>query len=348
MARQRKWVGGYVDKASGYYYIRRQVGGNRVNFSTRCKTLDGAVAELKRWESDPGNYVSGGTLAAPVRAGFAESVTAYLDYSEHVRGNTEKHVNAQAGCFDHLSSFLSRHGVENLMQVTPALVDAYISWRRQGGVTGKVVGAYSVALDIAALKGMFTWASRSSDQGGFLLVNPLEKYRIPKRPVDSGKVRTFTMEWWQKVRLALPDRYRMSGDVLLGSSMRWSSLARLHRDDIDIEAGVIRLPGNAIKGKEGTTVYVSKNVAEIAAKLAMMNLNPDSSAMNAELRKACQGAGVPYLSVHCFRHSAASMAIEDGVSGIELQKRLAHARFATTERYLHRLGGSEGAYRGRI
>lgn len=347
MARKKKWVGGYVD-VSGNYYVKRRVGGVQTHFSTRCKTLPGALAALAEWESNPATYVPGKSVTPPVSAGWADSVERYLDYSENVKGNCAKHVRSQAGCFDAFDKYFALHGISTLTAITPAVMDAYVSWRRQGGVTGRVVGPHSIGLDVAAMKALMTWASREPDQGGFLSADPLGKYRCPKRPSGSSKVKTFGMDWWQAVRAHLEEKFQLAGDVLLGSSMRWSSLSRLQCDDVDVEAGLIRLRGNAIKGKDGVTVYVSTDVAKAAARLSLMSLPPDSNAINYALRIACRAAGVPVMTAHAFRHTSASMAIADGVEGPALQRRLAHARFSTTETYIHLLGGSKEPYRGRI
>lgn len=348
MARSKKWIGGYVDRESGYYYVRRKAHGVVVHFSTRCKTLPGAVAALREWESNPAAYVPGKSVAAPVSAEWRECVEKYLDYSENVRGNSPKHVRSQAGSFDAFDKYFALHGVRVLTDITPAVMDAYVSWRRQGGMTGREVGPHTIGLDVAAMKALMTWASRDRDQGGFLSADPLVKYRCPKRPTGSSRALTFGMDWWTAVRPRLEERWQLAGDVLLGSSMRWSSLSRLQRDDVDVEAGLIRLRGNAIKGKAGVTLYVSQDVAKAAARLSMTGITTDSSRLNKALEIACRTAGVPYRTAHAFRHTSASMAIEDGLQGPALQRRLAHARFSTTENYIHALGGAKGEYRGRI
>ena len=348
MARAKKWSGGYIDRDSGYFYVRRKVSGTLIHFSTRCKTLDGALSVLREWETDPANFIPGRVASTTVADDFDACVKDYLDYSFNVRGNTQDHVSKQAARFDALKTFMAPKGITNLRQITPRVVDEYVAWRRQGGLHGNPVGPHALALDVAAIKGLMTWASRAPEAGGFLEVNPLGKYPIPKRPKDSGKIKTFSLEWWSKVRPSLPELYQLCGDVLLGSAMRWSSLSRLQPDDVDLEQNVIRLRGNAIKGKDGVTVYVSEAVAKAALEVAKRGIYAGSGIFDKALVKACEEAEVPYFSAHCFRHTAASMAIEDGVLGKDLQHRLAHSSFGTTERYVHRLGQATGSYRGRI
>jgi integrase len=348
MARAKRWAGGYVDPVSGCFFIRRQVGGARHHFSTRCKTKDGALAELARWESNPGAYVPGAATEDRRRDTFDSCVTDYLDYSKNVRGNSDKHVHSQAAYADNWVKYLTLKSITMIGQITPSVCDDYQSWRRQGGVSGEPVGPDSVALDVAFIKSLFTWASRLPNEGGFLPENPLLRYHIPKRPRGGGKVKAFDMGWWESVRAHLSNQWANVGDVLLGSSIRYSSLARLQLDDVDTTANTLTLRGNKIKGGRGVVVYVSHRVALAAAEIALKGIPAETPNFNHALVGACGAAGVPYLSCHCFRHTAASQAIEDGVTGKELQQRLAHASFATTEGYLHRLGKATNQYRGRI
>jgi integrase len=130
--------------------------------------------------------------------------------------------------------------------------------------------------------------------------------------------------------------------------MRYSSLARLSLEDIDTTGNTITLRGNKTKGGRGVTVYVSHRVALAAAEVALRGIPAEVPDFNHALGAACEAAGQPYFSCHCFRHTAASQAIEDGVRGADLQRRLAHANFATTERYIAQLGKATNQYRGRI
>ena len=352
MARTRKWTGGYVDRDSGCYIIRRDIAGITYKRSTRCTTLDGALAELARFERDPQSYVPGGG-PRPERHAFGECVPKWLAYSSQVKGNSSKHVAAQARYFGKWAEFLEQRGIVYLEDITAAMVDEYIAWRRpqiqaSQKDSSPMAGAHAVALEVAALKVLFSWAGRPEHQGGFLKANPLERYKLPKRPRGSSVPKVFTLEWWAAVRPELTDLWQMVGDVLLGSSMRYSSLARLRPDDVDTERDTITLPGNMIKGKEGVTIYVSHATALKAKQLAMRGIVAESNNFDHALKAACGRAKQPYYSCHAFRHSSASMASDAGLKLMDIQHRLAHASPRTTELYLHRLGKGGTNYRGPI
>lgn len=61
-----------------------------------------------------------------------------------------------------------------------------------------------------------------------------------------------------------------------------------------------------------------------------------NSTVNSRLKTICKKAGVPVISVHCLRHTHASMLIYTGVSIASIAKRLGHSSVTTTqETYLH-------------
>jgi len=61
-----------------------------------------------------------------------------------------------------------------------------------------------------------------------------------------------------------------------------------------------------------------------------------NSTVNAHLKMLCQKANVPVISVHCLRHTHASLLIFAGVSIASIAKRLGHSSVATTQKpYLH-------------
>ena len=61
-----------------------------------------------------------------------------------------------------------------------------------------------------------------------------------------------------------------------------------------------------------------------------------NSTINSRLKTLCKRAGVPTISVHCLRHTHASLLIFAGVSIASIAKRLGHSSITTTqETYLH-------------
>ena len=61
-----------------------------------------------------------------------------------------------------------------------------------------------------------------------------------------------------------------------------------------------------------------------------------------EMERGIKLSGVKKITVHCTRHSHASMLVQMGVSPIEIAKRLGHGKVTTTiETYCHQSGDAQ-------
>ena len=67
-----------------------------------------------------------------------------------------------------------------------------------------------------------------------------------------------------------------------------------------------------------------------------------STSLNTFLRKFSKRHNLPYLNPHCFRHTAASILISEGVDVVTVSKMLGHATPTTTmEFYAHAIEESK-------
>jgi integrase len=353
----RKWSGGEIGP-TGKFYIRRRINGRRFHVSTGCTTREGARAALAVFEQDPEAFLRGIRPAADTSGtDFEKCVEKYLEYSAGVKGNSAVHVCSQGSYFDNWKQYLTEKQLPlDIRYLNPETVDGFIAWRRAGGVKRfkkdgtpkppKPVGPDAIALDVVAIKALLKWATRPGMAK--LAENPLRDYPVPKRPKDTGKVKTFPVEWWTGViRPRLPLELQEIGDVLLGSQMRWSSLARLALDDIDTQTKVIHLLKT--KGRHGIDVAVSDAVVLAARNVVVRGVPKKSGGFDRALREAAKDAEVDYFSAHCFRHTGASLMLKKGEDLKAIQARLGHADLQTTQRYCHRItGGGEKTWRGPI
>ena len=61
-----------------------------------------------------------------------------------------------------------------------------------------------------------------------------------------------------------------------------------------------------------------------------------NQAFNIRLSNACREAGVPLISAHCLRHTAATLLLNEREKNLrEVQTLLGHKSLATTARYTH-------------
>src|SRR5438876_3443480 len=99
-----------------------------------------------------------------------------VTYLEHVR---------QTGRY--LARFFGHHQLVSAL--TPDRVHDYVVWRRNGGVSGRRVGANTIQRDLGMFKAALNWACQKYERGHPLLTrHALEKVRLPteknpKRPL---------------------------------------------------------------------------------------------------------------------------------------------------------------------
>ena len=142
--------------------------------------------------------------------------------------------------------------------------------------------------------------------------------------------------------------------ILYGIGLRRGELERLDLADWDRENGILKVDGRKT-GQErnipvGTGVWrcieaylpVRQNRLEAAGRLdepAFMldrfgkRMSPDS--ISRTVSACAKTAGIPFVSLHQFRHSCAADLLESGATMPEVKAVLGHAVIATTMRYIH-------------
>lgn len=326
----RPWrVGGitYGFIRAGTFYIYRCFHGRRYRLSTGCRTAEAALAEYRRFEESPEGYVPRSSTGTELGAAVKE----YLRYSELTLQNSAGHVDKQTGYFANLLSF--KRGPNpvfaSLDLFTASDIRAYMAWRTEGGIGKRKVGRAAVNRDLAALKGLMSWArlerrtSNTADQEIPLLKE--DRGSNPPREIKDYE--------WRGTLAKLDERWRCACEVLLGAGLRYGELARLKTDDL-VE-GAIRVPKS--KQRRGRTVPVSPRTLMSARRLLALGGVPDDEAsqLDHRLRTATKKAGWRCFSAHELRHTFATVSLRNGVALRDLQEWLGHASIKTTEKYLH-------------
>jgi integrase/recombinase XerD len=142
--------------------------------------------------------------------------------------------------------------------------------------------------------------------------------------------------------------------VLYGTGLRRGELERLNLADWDRENGILQVDGRKT-GQErkipvGAGVWrcieaylpVRQNRLETAGRLAEpaflvdrlgKRMSPDSISRTVSV--CAKAAGIPFVSLHQFRHSCAADLLESGATMPEVKAVLGHAVIGTTMRYIH-------------
>lgn len=170
----------------------------------------------------------------------------------------------------------------------------------------------------------------------------------------------WTLEEFNQFSDAISDKYEawMGFQILFWTGMRVGELLALKVEDINYEDCVIRIDESYTRlGRKDIisspkTVNSIRNIIiheelmeeirEYIAHLYRPRLGTRLFAEKTkrffehEMERGIEISGVKKITVHCLRHSHASMLVEMGFSPIEIAKRLGHGKVTTTiETYCH-------------
>lgn len=196
---------------------------------------------------------------------------------------------------------------------------------------------------------------------GLLATDPTRKVIIKGKAAPSKKLKFLCQFELQSLLKNLSLKCEPDWDwfilLVAKTGMRFSEALALTPNDFDFEQRKIRVTKTwNYKSAEGgfgeTKNLSSKRTIQIDLQLnnqfsgLCQNIPTDSpifvqgrvfnSTVNNRLKSLCKKAGVPVISVHCLRHTHASLLIYAGVSIASIAKRLGHSSVNTTqETYLH-------------
>jgi integrase/recombinase XerD len=199
----------------------------------------------------------------------------------------------------------------------------------------------------------------------YLPVNPFTKlyikYKEPlrlPRTIPFNTIRSLLSEVYRELQTqqeesslyALFTRDIAVLELLFATGMRVSELCALSPQDINLEEGVIRIIGKGSKERiiqisnveviKALGSYESRYASRIAATGSFFinchgrQLNPPS--VRAMLRKYTKDAAIAqHITPHMFRHSFATLLLEEDVDIRYIQQLLGHSSIVSTQIYTH-------------
>jgi integrase/recombinase XerC len=186
--------------------------------------------------------------------------------------------------------------------------------------------------------------------------NPMTLIRTPKQPRRLPKA--ITVDQINKLLSAPSDsdmlgaRDRAILEVLYSTGIRVSEVVAINRQDIDLDAGQLRIRG---KGRRERVVPVGSHAAAAvrrylvvaeaergaiapAAPLFMNKLGSrlSSRSVRRKVTKYLKMAGLdPDISPHTIRHSFATHLLDNGADLRAVQELLGHQSLSSTQVYTH-------------
>ena len=281
-------------------------------------------------------------------------VDAFLDHLAVERGLAENTRIAYREDLGEFASFLRRRRIENLHTVQRAHVTDFLLEQRKPGVTGRGnprttgLSARTLARRLAAIRMLFRFLTREK----LLPVDVTQTIDSPKlwrtlpHTLDYSEVERLLGAPATKTKLGLRDRAML--ELMYASGLRVSEVSTLKINDVNFEAGFLRVVG---KGNKERIVPVGKQAVEWLQRYRQevrgRSARPEVflSTRGTPLRpktiwylikKYARTAGIEKnITPHTLRHSFASHLLENGGDLRVIQEMLGHANIATTQMYTH-------------
>ena len=281
----------------------------------------------------------------------ARAVEVYLDHLAVERGLAANTLSSYRRDLQRWLAWLGALGRDRLSEVSEADVSGFLAALRTGDEQHPALSASSAGRAVVAVRGLHRFALRE----GWTTVDaarevrpPVPARRLPKAlPVSDVEALLAAPD--ADTPLGLRDRALL--ELLYGTGARISEAIGLDVDDLDREAGLVRLDG---KGGKQRIVPVG-SYARSAVEAYLVRARPLLAAggrgtpalfLNARggrlsrqsawtvLRAAAVRAGIPGdVSPHTLRHCFATHLLDGGADVRVVQELLGHASVTTTQVY---------------
>jgi integrase/recombinase XerD len=243
--------------------------------------------------------------------------------------------------------------IERPEQVTATIIEAYqrhLHHHKQDN--GKPLTASTQRTRLTAIKMFFKWLSKK----GFLVLSPARHLKLPSVNQTLPK-HVFSTADVEQV-MSVPDvctatglRDRAMLEVLYSSAIRRLELVNLGLYDVDIEAGILRVrKGKGNKDRivpigERATNWITRYIEESRWKLqkhcdcshlflSVLGKPLSVCTVSTLCREYIKKAAINKEgSCHVFRHTTATLMLENGADIRVIQSMLGHASLSTTQIY---------------
>jgi integrase/recombinase XerD len=251
--------------------------------------------------------------------------------------------------------FTDQLGITQARQITRAVIlnyQAHLYHYRKKDGSHLTVGTQKAWLSVVAQ--LFSWLTRE----GLILYNPAsdlelprKEHRLPKNVLSHTQVEAIMNVPDLSDPMGLRDRTIL--EVLYSTGIRRSELCNLNQGDVQPDRGIVRI--NQGKGRRDRFVpigeralrWIDKYVIEARPRLCPSINNPslflntwgermNPSRIGTQVHAIIEKADVGIVgSCHVFRHSFATVLLENGCDIRHIQVMLGHSKLETTAIYTH-------------
>jgi len=275
----------------------------------------------------------------------------FLVFLDAEKGYSPLTIRAYQG---DLAGFLAHavaKGVDDLRDVSPALVREWIVSLKQRGLAHS-----SIARHVYALRSFWSYLLDSEVVSG----DPLKRISVPKRQqtipatLTPDELRVLLNAAGQHANPVISCRDFAMMSVLAFTGMRRSELLGLSMDDVSVETATAHVRG----GKGGKSRLIPLADEALQAIVAWREMRPPGrcnslfttvrgnrvhpSRFQIIWTRVLRSSGIsrPGITPHTLRHSFATLLLQNGANLFAIQKLLGHSRLDTTAFYL-RMGDDD-------
>lgn len=295
-----------------------------------------------------------GKIVADDPQGLLYLTARYME-ALRVRNFTEQTLYGRGKMLRYFRVYCEQIGVTQARQVTRAVMINYQSYlyhyRKEDG-KALTIGTQKAWL--SCVTAFFSWLTRE----GLALYNPASDLELPRREVRLPKIILNAAE--VEAILNVPDlstpmgiRDRAILETLYSTGIRRQELCNLRLGDLDYDRGLVRIEqGKGHKDRyvpigDRAVQWIEKYLLEVRPRLCpslneqAIFLNTLGTRMNAnrlgsQVHGIIRSAGIGKTgSCHLFRHTFATLLLENGCDVRYVQEMLGHSKMETTAVYTH-------------
>ena len=270
-----------------------------------------------------------------------------------VHNFSEDTVTTRRDYLGYFHDWCRERGLENPVEITRPVLERFQRWQwHYRKKDGRPLSARTQHTRLQGIKSLFQWMARQN----YLLHNPASEivlprmeHRLPKHILNAGEAERIIMQ----PDIARPEglRDRAILETFYATGMRRMELANLKVYDLDVERGTVTIrQGKGRRDRvipigERALAWIDKYVQE--ARLELLTGSDDGTIFLNHFgtpyeRLQLTGMVRNYLlkskigktgGCHLFRHTVATLMLENGADIRVIQQMLGHVRITTTEQY---------------
>jgi integrase/recombinase XerD len=282
-----------------------------------------------------------------------DAMTAYVRYLETL-GRSHYTIKNTRSMLHSLIAFLEEEKIDTIEDLQTDVLEEYqqdLAFRVTA--KGKLLALRTQGQKMMTVKS-FTKFLKDKD---YLLHDPGSRIKLPRKPKRLPKVILSTRD--VKKLIEAPDTHTNRGyrnriiiEILYDTAIRRSELAEIKINDLDLNAGFIRIQG---KGDKDRVVPLSERVCELvrnyilAVRPCLIRDNDsgylllnrwgkkmDPNAVWAVVKRCtCLASLRKNVSTHTLRHTCATHMLRNGAPVRHLQEMLGHESLESTQLYTH-------------